>query len=283
MWSFKMLQYVIICLVGDNMFIISNNGNKKLSKIDIHDIFVVADFDRTITTGSSEATFSLFSLSGLYGSEYEFERSLVHDYYRPIELDARLPYQEKFELMRDWALESYGLMLKYKVRESDIENIVREKKLLELRSGVVEFINNLNKLGIPLIINSAGIGNFIECILRLNNCYSDNIFISANFLEFKDDIIVDSIKDIIHSMNKYDIVLSDVVKTAIKDRKMAIIIGDQLSDLNMDHKLPNNSNITFGFLEANIRKNEELFRERFDVVLKDNEGFESIEKLLRLK
>ena len=64
MWSFKMLQYVIICLVGDNMFIISNNGNKKLSKIDIHDIFVVADFDRTITTGSSEATFSLFSLSG---------------------------------------------------------------------------------------------------------------------------------------------------------------------------------------------------------------------------
>ena len=283
MWSFKILQYVIICLKGDSMVIISNNGKKKLSKIDIHDIFVIADFDRTLTTGSSESTFSLFSLSGLYGSEYETERTLVHDYYRQIELDARLPYQEKFELMRDWALESYGLMLKYKVRESDIENIIREKKFLELRSGVVEFINNLNKLGIPLIINSAGIGNFIECILRLNNCYSDNIFISANFLIFKDGVIVDSIKDIIHSMNKYDIVLSDVAESAIKDRKMAILIGDQLSDLNMDHKLPNNSNITFGFLEANIRKNEELFRERFDVVLKDNEGFESIEKLLRLK
>lgn len=283
MWSFKILQYVIICLKGDSMVIISNNGKKKLSKIDIHDIFVIADFDRTLTTGSSESTFSLFSLSGLYGSEYETERTLVHDYYRQIELDARLSYQEKFELMRDWALESYGLMLKYKVRESDIENIIREKKFLELRSGVVEFINNLNKLGIPLIINSAGIGNFIECILRLNNCYSDNIFISANFLEFKDGVIVDSIKDIIHSMNKYDIKLSDVVKAAINNKKTAILIGDQLSDLNMDHKLPNDSNITFGFLEANIQENEELFKERFDVVLKDNEGFESIEKLLRLK
>lgn len=265
------------------MITISDEGKKKLSELDINDFFVVADFDKTITTGNSKSTFSLFSISGLYGAQYEKERTEVHDFYRPIELDANMPQEEKFKLMRAWAIESYGLMLKHKVRESDVENIVRQKRFLELRSGVVEFISNLNKLGIPLIINSAGIGNFIECILRLNNCYSDNIFISANFLEFKDDVIVDSIKDIIHSMNKYDIRLSEMAENAIRGRRTGILIGDQLSDLNMDHKLPNDSNITFGFLESNVEENEKIFKEYYDVVLKDNEGFESIEKLLKLK
>lgn len=274
---------VIIASTGDNMITISEAGNRKLNGINKDDIFVVADFDRTITTGDSKATFALFSLSGLYGSDYERERTVVHDYYRPIELDESLGYIEKYELMKEWALESYKLMLKYKVRESDIETIVKQKRFLNLRSGAVEFINMLNDLGIPLIINSAGIGNFIECILKLNGCYSDNVFISANFLDFKDDIIVDSISDIIHSMNKNIIRLKDEDKYKLYGRPLGILIGDQLSDLNMDHCLPNQYNLTFGFLESNIQENEELFKKNFDVVLQDSESFDTIGKLLRLK
>lgn len=274
---------VIIASMGDNMITISEAGNRKLNGINKDDIFVVADFDRTITTGDSKATFALFSLSGLYGKDYERERTEVHDYYRPIELDETLGYSEKYELMKEWALESYKLMLKYKVRESDIETIVKQKRFLNLRSGAVEFINMLNDLGIPLIINSAGIGNFIECILKLNGCYSDNVFISANFLEFKDDVIVDSISDIIHSMNKNIIRLKDDDKYKLYGRPLGILIGDQLSDLNMDHCLPNQYNLTFGFLESNIQENEELFKKNFDVVLQDNESFDTIGKLLRLK
>lgn len=274
---------VIIASTGDNMITISEAGNRKLNGINKDDIFVVADFDRTITTGDSKATFALFSLSGLYGSDYERERTVVHDYYRPIELDETLGYSEKYELMKEWALESYKLMLKYKVRESDIETIVKQKRFLNLRSGAVEFINMLNDLGIPLIINSAGIGNFIECILKLNGCYSDNVFISANFLEFKDDVIVDSITNIIHSMNKYDIRISNEFKKLIKGKKTCVLIGDQLSDLNMDHSLSNDKTISFGFLESNVEKNEKLFNEQYDVVLQDSESFDIIGKLLRLK
>lgn len=265
------------------MITISDNAKKKLNELNKDDIFVVADFDRTITTGDSKSTFSLFSLSGLYGSEYERERTMVHDFYRPIELDASIPEEEKFKLMKEWALESYGLMLKYKVRESDVEKIARQKRFLELRNGAVEFINTLNELGIPFIINSAGIGNFIESILGLNGCYRDNIFISANFLSFKDDVIVDSIRDIIHSMNKYDIRISDEFREIISGKKTCILIGDQLSDLNMDHSLSKEKTISFGFLESNVEENEELFNEQFDVVLKDNEGFDCIGKLLKIK
>ena len=265
------------------MITISAAGKKKLSELEKDKIFVVADFDRTITTINSNPTFSLYSLCGLYGSEYDRERMAVHNHFRPIELDTSIPYEEKFELMKEWAIISYNLMIKYKVRESDVARIVKEKKLLELRSGAIEFINTLNRLGIPLVINSAGIGNFIEYVLRLNNCYSDNIFISANFLSFKDDIVVDSIKDIIHSMNKYDIRLSEEYRESLMDKRVGIVIGDQLSDLNMDHNLPNEETLSFGFLEANVEENEELFNRQFDVVLKDNEGFESVGKLLRLK
>lgn len=280
---FKLINCVIIASTGDIMIRISEAGNRKLNDIDKADIFVVADFDRTITTGDSKATFALFGLSGLYGSEYERKRTEVHDYYRPIELDETLGYIEKYELMKEWALESYKLMLKYRVRESDIETISRENQLLQLRNGVVEFINTLNELRIPLIINSAGIGNFIECILKLNGCYSDNIFISANFLSFENDVIVDSITNIIHSMNKYDIRISNEFKKLIKDKKTCVLIGDQLSDLNMDHNLSNDKTISFGFLESNVEENEKLFNEQYDVVLKDSETFDTIGKLLRLK
>lgn len=265
------------------MITISDEGKKKLSELNADEMFVVADFDRTITTINSKTTFSLYSLCGLYGKEYERERMAVHDHYRPIELDTSISQEEKFELMKEWAITSYNLMIKYKVKESDIARIAKQKEFLELRSGAIEFINTLNRLGIPLIINSAGIGNFIECVLRLNNCYSDNIFISANFLSFKNDVVVDSITSIIHSMNKYDIRLSDECKKALMGRRVGIVIGDQLSDLKMDSNLPNEETISFGFLESNVEENEELFNREFDVVLKDNEGFESIGKMLRLK
>ncbi len=265
------------------MITISDEGKKKLSELDTKEMFVVADFDQTITTRNSKTTFSLFSMSGAYGSEYVKERTADYEYYRPIELDQTIPYEKKFEIMKEWAMKSYSLLLKHKVRESDIISIAQQKELLELRSGVVEFINILNRLGIPLIINSAGIGNFIECILKLNDCYSDNIFISANFLSFKDDVVIDSKRDIIHSMNKYDIRLSSEYKKRLMDKRVGIVIGDQLSDLKMDNKLPNEETISFGFLESGVEENEEIFNRNFDVVLKGNEGFESIGKMLRLE
>lgn len=264
------------------MYMIKDKSNDKLFNINTSNFYVVADFDFTISTHDSKTTLSLFSLSGLYGDEYPKERNANHDYYRPLELNPKISDEEKFQLSKEWQTKSIGLMLKYKVRESDISRIINTTNLLKLRDGAIDFIKKLNEKNIPLIIVSAGCGNFIEETLKVNECMSNNIYIHSNMLEFKDDVIIDSKKEVIHSMNKFNIDLPDYFKNKIDNKKYAIVIGDQLSDLNMAKYLPKKTSISFGFLEANIEENEKFFTKKFDVVLKDNESFNTISDILKL-
>ena len=265
------------------MVIKQENLSKKLENINKDNVFVVADFDKTISTKNSNTTFSLFSKSGYYPEEYVHDREELYNYYRPIELDSKISDEEKYKYMKEWQERAYRLLLKYRVRESDIAKIIDNHDLIDLRAYAIEFIKELNEQGIPLIINSAGIGNFICAILKQYGCMSDNVFVFSNMLEFQDDTIIDSIDDIIHSMNKYNKRTPDYFKEYLKCRDRAILIGDQLSDLQMVGNLPAEEVISFGFLESKVEENEEEFLKRFDVVLKGDETFDSISKILRLR
>lgn len=265
------------------MVIINDLSVDKFKKLNKDNFYVVADFDRTISTHMSNPTFSLFAKSGIYPSEYVKERDKLYEHYRPLEIDPNITDEEKCAIMNEWWHNSYGLMLKYKVKESDVKKIIERVELVNLREGAIEFIRLLNNLGIPLIINSAGIGNFITELLKKYGILSDNIYIFSNILEFKDDIVIDSIKDMVHSMNKYNIELPTSYQRKIDDRPYPIIIGDQISDLCMADNLPKENTISFGFLEANVETMEDTFKDQFDVVLKSNESFAPIGKLLKLK
>lgn len=265
------------------MIYIKDSSREKIEDLTLDNYYVVADFDKTITTADSNTTFSLFSKSGFYDKKYAEERNNNYNHYRPIELDPDISSNEKFKILKEWQEASYQLMVKYKVRESDIKRILKMKNMLKLREYAIPFIKYLNKYNIPLIINSAGCGNFIIELLKLNNCYSDNIYVYSNILKFENDIIIDSIRDIIHSMNKNDIKLPKYFFKKIKDKKYTIIIGDQLSDLEMSRALPNKNIISFGFLESNVTKLKSLFMEKYDVVLENNENFNEINKILKLR
>lgn len=265
------------------MVIINDESIDKLKEIKKDNFYVVADFARTISTGTSNPTFSLFARSGIYGDAYTKERDALYKHYRPLEIDPKITDAEKSAIMEEWWYNSYGLMLKYGVRESDVKRIIERVELVDLRDGAIDFIRLLNKLGIPLIINSAGIGNFIIELLKKHGVYEDNIYVFSNILEFRNDVVIDTIKDMVHSMNKYNIVLPEAYKAKIADKKYAIIIGDQISDLWMADNLDKKDMISFGFLEANVEEMEDAFKRQFDVVLKDNESFDPIGKILKLK
>lgn len=265
------------------MIRINDNARKKVNDINQNNFYVVADFDKTITSKNSNTTFSLFSKSGFYPQEYLNDRNRNYEHYRPLELDPNINNSEKEKITRKWQEGSYKLMLKYKVKEADIKRILSDPCSLTLRSGAVSFIKDLNKNNIPLIICSAGVGNFIIELLRLNGCYSDNIYVHSNMLKFKDGVIYDSIKEIVHSMNKNDILLPKVFFDRLENKKYGVIVGDQLSDLNMINNLPKKDTLSFGFLESNVDAQEKLFYRDFDVVLKENEGFDKISKILKLK
>ena len=265
------------------MIYIKESSKEKLDDLNTDNYYVVVDFDKTMTTVDSNTTWSLFSKSGYYDENYVIERNNNYNYYRPLEIDPNISDNEKTSIVKEWQEASYRLMLKYKVKESDIKRILQIKDTLKLRENVIDFIKYLKEYNIPLIINSAGCGNFIIELLKLNNCYFDNVYIYSNILKFENDIIIDSITDIIHSMNKNDIKLPNYFLDKIKNKKYTILIGDQLSDLRMSKSLPNNDIISFGFLESNIDKLKSLFIENFDVVLENNENFDYINKILKLK
>ncbi len=257
-------------------------NNDKYKNIDLSNCYVIADFDHTISSKDSNTTFSLYSKSGLYPQEYLMERNKNYNHYRPLELDLTIGKEEKTNIVKEWQESSYNLLLKYRVKESDIPKILNSDNGLKLRKGVVNFINKLNKSRIPLIISSAGLGNFIIEELKRNNCYSDNIYVYANMMKFKNDVIIDNNNKIIHSMNKNEVILDKEFMDRIINKKYVIIIGDQLSDLYMAKNLPKNETISFGFLESNVEDNINEFNKYYDVVLTDNESFNSIMNLINL-
>lgn len=143
-----MLTYISLTsqLTEETMVKIKENAKEKVADINKDNFYVVADFDKTITTKNSNTTFSLFSKSGFYPDEYLADRNKNYEYYRPLELSSDIDIKEKEKIVREWQEASYKLMLKYKVRESDIKKILSNKDALTLRCGAVSFIKKLKKI-----------------------------------------------------------------------------------------------------------------------------------------
>ncbi len=68
-------------------------NNKNLPLSDLSDLYVVADFDRTITKGNSKTSWSILANSNLVPKEYVADRQALYDKYRPIEIDETLPLE----------------------------------------------------------------------------------------------------------------------------------------------------------------------------------------------
>ena len=94
---------------------ILNNETQKLLPIkDLSNVYIVADFDRTITNGSSQTSWSILSSSNLVPNKYIEERQALYDYYRPIEIDETINIETKMQAMKDWFQKHIELFVKYK-------------------------------------------------------------------------------------------------------------------------------------------------------------------------
>ncbi len=202
-------------------------------QVDWNNCYVVADFDRTITNGSSKTSWSILAASDLVPKEYTAERNALYDIYRPMEIDPDMPLGEKSAKMKEWFELHINLFVKYGIREELFEKAARDLRIMEFRKGAKGFFDFLAEKGVPVIIISAGIGNFIECFLRNNGCLYENVYISSNRITFTDGVASGVGGNIIHSLNKNEVSLPDEVKTKLEGRGQVLLLGDQPSDLNM--------------------------------------------------
>lgn len=255
------------------MIIVKENTLERIKEWSDDSIYVLTDFDRTITVGNSDSSWSILSKSDMVPKEYVKERQELYNYYRPYEIDETMDYDTKNHLMTEWWNKHIGLLIKYKMSEEVINEAARNLRVMSFRDGAREFLENMRDRNIPVIIISAGIGNFIKQFLIKNNCDFDNIFIVSNFINFKNGIAVGVNDNVIHSLNKNEVSLSNDIKELIKNKPNAILLGDSISDIRMAKEEARDNALKIGFLEEKIEENMPYYREAFDVVCINNTSY----------
>ena len=245
---------------------IHKNIKDKLPISDYDNLYVVADFDRTITKGNSKTSWSILAHSDLVPKEYAEERQALYDIYRPIEIDEHLDLETKSAKVKEWFHKHIELFVKYHTSEEVFEKAATDLRVMEFRNGAKEFVEFLHEHNIPLIIISAGVGNFIESFFKHNDCYLDNVYISSNMIIFKDGIASGVGNNIIHSLNKNEVSLPDDIHEKIKNRNNVILLGDQVSDLNMVDRNLHDQVITIGFLTDETHEKDQMMKDNFDIV-----------------
>lgn len=242
---------------------------RKFERLNPEETFVMADFDRTLTEQDSSTCWGLLEESPFVDPNYAKESLDIYYYYRPIEVDQKIAFDEKSRIMEKWFREVAFLLSKYHIYEETISKIFSNSNGLKLRRDTISFLKRMKELGIPVVIVSAGIGDFIEKYLRSMGCLYDNITIHSNFLLYKEGRIIGVKEPILHSLNKSMLSYPELI-----GKKRGLLFGDQIEDKEMGKAL---DTIDVGFCDTKTH-NIQDFRKEFDIVLTDSSSFEQVAK-----
>ena len=264
------------------MIILNNEKIDKCNKWEENSIYVLTDFDRTITSADSYVSWDILSKNNLVSSDYITAVKNLYNFYRPIEINEKLSESYRSKYMVDWWNEEIKLFIKYGLNEDIINEASCNMHLISFRDGGKEFLKNMKDRNIPVIIISAGIGNFIEKFLKYNDCYYDNIYVLSNFLKFCDKRIVGFHGNIIHSLNKNVVSLPNNIRDLISLRNNIILMGDNVADVNMAKYNDRDNALKIGFLEENVDINKNVFLDNFDVICTNNTGFDELSKKIKV-
>ncbi len=144
-----------------------------------------------------------------------------------------------------------------------------------MREGAEDFIDYLEEKDIPLVIMSSGGlgGDSISMFLKKKGKLYDNVHIISNSFEWDKEGRAVSVKEpIIHGMNKRETAVKDYpVFEKVKDRKNVLLLGDSINDIDMIEGFNYDNLISVGFLNKDIEKNLQYYREQYDIVV-SNDG-----------
>ncbi|MDP3026250.1 MAG: haloacid dehalogenase-like hydrolase [Nanoarchaeota archaeon] len=250
---------------------------------------MISDFDRTLTKSfvNGEEIPSLISVlrSGKYlTKDYPQKANDLRSKYYPIEINPDISPEEKKEAMNKWWTAHFDLLIKSKLNKKDIEKVVKSEKV-KFREGTSKFLDFLHNYDIPLVIlSSAGLGmESIQVYLENKKRLYNNIHIVSNSFKWdKEGYIISVNEPIITSMNKDE---TEIKKFSfynhIKNRKNVLLFGDSLGDIGMIKGFDCKNIIKIGFLNNEIEKNIEKYKENYDVVILNDGDMDYVNELLR--
>lgn len=256
-------------------------NNEKIEKIKLNkdNFYVAIDFDRTIT--ARESCDSWDASGNILGKGFKEKTYLLVEKYAPIELDYNISFKEKNKAMEEWYYETFRLYYEYHLTAEKLKESINSSNLI-FRTGAKEFLENMYKINVPVVILSAGIGNVIEQFLQKNSCYYDNIYIISNFILFNESGNIKEYEGkLIHTLNKtMEGKLTHQFIEKIKNREYRLLLGDFIEDKKMVPSEEWEKTISIGFLDKNIQENLEVYTKNFDIVLTGNDAtFENVKAL----
>ena len=273
----------------ENTIIINEEKVSQFKELELDSIHVLADFDRTLTQSfvNGKKIASLISVlrdENYLTPDYPEKAKALYEKYHSIELDPDLSIEEKKNSMKEWWIKHFNLLINSGLSKNDIEEAMKSSNLV-LRKGTEELLNYLNSNNIPLVIlSSSGIGKeSITLYLKHKELLLDNIQIISNSFKWSEEgkaLLVN--EPIIHGMNKNQTNVNDFpeIFKKIEDRKNVILLGDNLSDIDMIDGFKYNNLIKIGFLNENIEGSLEKYKEAYDVLILDDSPIDFVNDLL---
>jgi len=219
----------------------------------------------------------------IWDNDYAQKAQALFDKYHPIEIDPKIPIEEKKKAMEEWWMTHFDLLIKMGLNKKHLEGVINSGKI-KLRKGAKEFFNLLKDYEIPLIImSSSGLGEAIPMLLEKEGKLYSNIFMISNlFFWDKNGNALDVKKPIIHSINKDETVIKIFpFYEKIKERKNVILLGDNLEDVGMVEGFDYDYLIKIGFLNENIEENLEEYKKIYDVLILNDSSMDYVNVLLR--
>ena len=261
------------------MIIFNEDRIKELSNIATNDLYILTDFDGTITKDSSDSSWASIFKNPNVTDEFVQECIKLFNYYHKYEIDESIPLEEKMLIMSEWYNKNIETLKRFGISEQTINYSADNESIMSFRDGAKEFLKEMNDRGIPIIVISAGVGNIIQQFLINNGCNFPNIYICSNFLQYEDGIIR-GVRDnnLIHPLNKNEISLPAHIQEKVSNRNNVILLGNSISDINMANDRKRTYRI--GFLDEKVEDRISAFQEHYDVVCTDNTSYYELGKKL---
>lgn len=260
---------------------------RKCKREGVNNLHVIADFDRTLTKASangtkSYTTFGWVEKSGLVSRICAKHIRALFDIYHPIEMADKISRTEKNEKMIEWWSKVLQTIVESGVSREAIDAVV-QKENIAIREGALEFLENLARYNIPLLIFSAGLGDIIESYLKFKGKLYSDIYVISNFLKFDNNgKAIGYNSQIIHSFNKNEyLIKNSPYYRQIVARKNAILLGDLIEDSRMSDGLTHDCIIKIGFLNTKVENLFNEYAEIFDVVIPNDGSMYHVNVMLK--
>jgi len=247
----------------------------QLSRGGVDSLHLIVDFDRTMSHPDADNSWSCLKKSRHLSAAFHATTSELFRRFHPIEIDERLSVEERSRAMVEWWELSHSALLRENVTRQAFADMVRPPESnLFFRDRTDELVRLCERLNVPLLIFSAGLGDLIDAAVAREQ-WGEAVHVISNHMVFGGEggVATAFAHDNIHTFSKKEVALTDVHEEwaeRVLERKNVIVVGDSIGDIHMAEGVDHNCVVKVGFLNKGQESALDDYAREFDIVLQDD-------------